>query len=280
MKSLSHHSKVIESDFKKIAEYMKTCKCNLLLLAGVLTLLSGCVSTLPEKNKVKDPQVYEQKNLEIAYGFLQQGLPNRAIGRLEEILKVNSHSARAYGMLGVVYQRQGEYLLAEEKFKRSLRIQSGASDVRNNYGVLLYELERYDDARDQFEKVTEDIYYEQRSRAFENLGFVALKEMDMREAEKNFQRALRLDNNLPRASLEMAQLSLDRRNYVDAERYYKNYQNLARSGRPTARSLWLGIQLAQVFRDRKALDEYADTLTRLYPGSQEYRNYQASLRNE
>ncbi|MCL6269018.1 type IV pilus biogenesis/stability protein PilW [Sansalvadorimonas sp. 2012CJ34-2] len=259
---------------------MKTCKRNALLLAVILTLLSGCVSTLPDKKKIKDPVVYEQKNLEIAHGFLQKGYPARAISRLEEILKVNKNSARAYGMLGVVYQAQGEYTLAEKNFKRSLRIDSDASDVRNNYGVLLYELDRHKEARIQFEKVTEDIYYEQRSRTFENLGFVALKVKDVKEAEKNFQRALRLDNNLPRASLEMAQLSLDKRNYVDAERYYKNYQNLARSGRPTARSLWLGIQIAQALRDREALDENADKLTRLYPGSQEYRKYQASLRNE
>ena len=252
----------------------------LLLLTLGLSLLAGCVSTLPEKNKAKDPVVYEQKNLEIAHGFLRQGYPARAIGRLEEILKVNSNSARAYGMLGVVYQSQGEYGLSEKSFKRSLKINPEASDVRNNYGVLLYELDRLKEAQRQFERVTEDIYYEHRSRAFENLGLVALKGKRPEEAEKYFQRAVRLDASLPRAHMEMAQLSFNKGNYVDAERYYKNYQNLARSGRPTARSLWLGIQLAQVFRDRGALEEYADKLTRLYPGSQEYRKYQASLRNE
>ena len=259
---------------------MNNCKRNVLLLTLVLGLLGGCVSTLPEKNKVKDVAVYEQKNLEIAHGFFQQGYPARAIGRLEEILKLNNSSSRAYGMLGVVYQSQGEYELAEKSFERSLRITPDASDVRNNYGVLLYQLDRLGEASRQFEKVTEDVYYEHRSRAFENLGLVALKGDSPREAEKYFQRALRLDNNLPRASLEMVQLSFDQGNYVDAERYYKNYQNLARSNHPTARSLWLGIQLAQVFRDRGTLEEYADKLTRLYPGSQEYRKYQASVRNE
>ncbi|WP_281646247.1 type IV pilus biogenesis/stability protein PilW [Parendozoicomonas sp. Alg238-R29] len=249
------------------------------LIFGVVLSVSGCVSTLPDEKATRDPAVYEQKNLGIAFGFLQQGYPARAIGRLEEILKVNSNSARAYGMLGVVYQSQGEYDLAVKNFSRSLSIDSSASDVRNNYGVLLYETGKYTQARTQFEKVTEDVYYQQRSRAFENLGFVALKMSDSEQAKKQFERALRLDRNLPKASLEMTDLLIESGNYVEAERFFENYQRLSDS-RPEARGLWLGIKLARVFKKYDQLDEYADQLTRFYPGSQEYRNYRASLRND
>lgn len=246
------------------------------LLASLV--LTGCVSTLPAERPARDPVAFEQRNLEIAFGFLQQGYPGRAIGRLDEILKINNRSARAYGMLGVVYQSQGEYKLAEENFSRSLSIDSSASDVRNNYGVLLYETGKYNQAREQFQRVTEDVYYQQRSRAFENLGFVALKTEDPGLAKQHFERALRLDRNLPRASFEMAELLFTDGNYVESERFYMNYQRLT-PGRPGARSLWLGIQLARVFKDKDRLNEYVEQLTRFYPGSQEYRNYQASLRN-
>ena len=253
---------------------------HVLTLFVILALMAGCVSTLPEKNKIKDPEVFEQKNLEIAYGFLQEGLPLRAIGRLEAILKINRQSARAYGMLGVVYQSQGEYALAEKNFQRSLDLDFKASDVRNNYGVLLYDMGRLDDARKAFLKVSEDVYYERRSRAFESLGFVALKTGDVTGAQQNFQRALRLDRNLARVSLELARLSFDQGQYVEAEGFFKNYQRLVTQERPTARSLWMGIELSRVFEDRDALEGYVDELTRLYPGSEEYRKYQASSRNE
>ncbi|MTI12979.1 type IV pilus biogenesis/stability protein PilW [Sansalvadorimonas verongulae] len=254
-------------------------RSSLKTLALVASLaLSGCVSTLPPERPARDPATFEQKNLDIAFGFLQEGYPGRAIGRLNEILKVNRRSARAYGMLGVVYQSQGEYDLAEDNFARSLSIDSSASDVRNNYGVLLYEQGKYTKAREQFLRVTEDVYYQQRSRAFENLGFVALQMNDLAQARQQFERALRLDRNLLRASLEMAELLYNDGNYVESERFYNNYLRLS-TGRPGARSLWLGIKLARVFKDKDRLDEYVDQLTRYYPGSQEYRNYQASLRN-
>ncbi|WP_165767118.1 type IV pilus biogenesis/stability protein PilW [Parendozoicomonas haliclonae] len=255
-------------------------KAALLTLAASFTL-AGCVSTLPPEGQKKvEPEIFEQKNLEIAHGFLQQGYPQRAISRLEEILKVNRQSARTYGMLGVVYQSQGEYDLAEKNFVRSLDIDSDASDVRNNFGVLLYTTGKYDQARKQFELATDDIYYDNRSRAFENLGFVSLQTGDREEARQLFKRALRLDQNLVRASLELTDMFHEDGNFVESERYFQNYQRLTQNSRPSPRALLLGIELARVFRQENRLADYADQLTRFYPGSAEYRKYQASLRND
>ena len=266
-------------DNPKVCVLAKTWFLKIWFLVVVMAL-GGCVSTLPPVDKAKNPALFEQKNLEIAYGFLQEGYPARAISRLEEVLKVNRNSSQAYGMLGVVYQSQGEYKLAEKNFVRALSIDSSASDVRNNYGVLLFETGKYNEARVQFQQVTEDIYYDQRSRAFENLGFVALQGKDPRSARELFQRALRLDQNLPKASLELTELFFENGDYVEAERFYSNYRRLTRYSRPTARGLWLGIKLSKVFNQDDQLNEYAEQLARYYPGSQEYRKYQALLRND
>ncbi len=244
-------------------------------LAGVV--LSGCVSTLPPEGRAVDAEVYEQKKLGIAYGFFVNGYPTRALDQLQEILSVNSKSAKAYGMLGVIQKSQGELQLAKEYFRKSLSLDSSASDVRNNYGVLLFELGEYDAAKGEFQKVTEDVYYGQRSRAFENLGIVDLKMGDEDGAMKHFERALRLDQNLPIANLELSEMLFDIKNYVDAERYYQTYLNLTKNSRPTARALWLGIQLARIFDQPDQLSEYADQLARFYPESAEYREYRESL---
>ncbi len=255
---------------------LKRCMQMLTLAAGVS--LSGCVSTLPSESNVRDPEVYEQKNLDIAIGFLEKGYPERAIARLNEVLKENKGSFRAYGILGVAYREQGEYPLAEDSFKRSLDLNPAASDVRNNYGGLLFLTGKYKEAQKQFERVTEDIYYVNRSRAFENLGFVALKMNNRDEARTQFERALRLDQNIPAASLELAEILLEDGNYVESERYFGHYENLTRRVRPSSRALWLGIQLARIFDQRDKFEQYAELLARYYPGSKEYREYKASLR--
>lgn len=241
-------------------------------------LLSGCASTFVSEDGERDQELHEQKNLEIAYGFLVNGYPFRAIERLQEILKVNPDSAKAYGMLGVVYKAQGELELAKQNFKKSLKMDPTASDVRNNYGVLLFEEGDYTGAQKEFLKVTEDVYYTQRSRAFENLGIVDLRLNNEEGAKAHFERALRLDHNLPVATFELAEILFDARDYVASEGYYQSYLAMTKGMRPSASGLWLGIQLAKVFEQTEQMKGYIDQLSRFYPESAEYREYLASLK--
>ena len=247
-----------------------------ILLTSVL--LSGCVGTLSSEGKAQDQEVHEQKNLEIAYGFLVNGYPFRAIERLQGILKANPDSAKAYGMLGVVYKAQGELELAKQNFQKSLKLDPDASDVRNNYGVLLYEQGDYTGAQKEFRRVTEDIYYSQRSRAFENLGIVDLRLNNGEKAKAHFERALRLDHNLPVAAFELAEILFDKKDYVASEGYYQSYLAMTKGQRPSARGLWLGIQLAKIFKQTEQMRSYVDQLSRFYPESAQYREYLASLK--
>ncbi len=234
----------------------------------VLLPLAGCVSTSSDASS--DDDNYEQKNLEIAYGFLTHGYPQKAISRLEKILERNSRSSRAYGVLGVVYQQQGEYALAEKNFEKALDLNSEDSGIRNNYGTLLFETGRYDEAEEAFEEVTQDIYYDNRSRAFENLGFVALKQGEKTEAKERFSRALRLQPNLAASSLELARIYFSEGYYPEA---FKHYQQFDVYGQQTPDSLWLGIRVARAVDQMPLAFQYASTLSKLYPGSDEYREY-------
>ena len=89
-------------------------------------------------------------------------------------------------------------------------------------------------------------------------------------AQEHFQRALRLNARQPRALLEMAALSYERREYVPARNYYERYTGLSEQN---ARSLLLGIRLAKVFADPDKAASYGLQLKRLYPASREYQQY-------
>ena len=147
---------------------------------------------------------------------------------------------------------------------------SEASDIRNNYGTLLFETGRYSEAEEAFEEVTQDIYYDNRSRAFENLGFVALKQDEKGEAEERFSRALRLQPNLPGSSLELARIYFSKGYYPEAFKYYQQFDVY---GQQTPDSLWLGIRVARAVDQIPLAVKYASTLSKLYPGSDEYREY-------
>lgn len=226
--------------------------------------LTGCLTASPDDKR------YEKRNLEIAHGFLVSGYPQRAISRLEKILERYSRSSRAYGMLGVAYQQQGEYALAEKNFEKSLNLNSHDSSVRNNYGTLLFEMGRYDDAKEVFEEVGRDIYYDNRSRAFENLGLVAVKQGEQARAKEYFSRALRLEPGLATSSLELARIYFAQGYYREAFEYYQQFEA---HGRQTPDALWLGIKVARAVDRMSLAARYASTLRKLYPGSDEYREY-------
>ena len=259
---------------------MNLLKKNTLLIVCVVSVLSGCISTASHQTRATDPGLFEQKNLEIAQGFLIQGLPARAIGRLQAIIKVKPDSAPAYGLLAVVYQHQGEYGLALKNFRRSLRLNPQASDVRNNYGVLLYEQKRYKEALREFQRVTGDVYYERRSRAFENMGLVSLRLNRQARAASYFQRAVRLENSLWRAHLELAAIAWEKGDVAQADRHFKTVELARRSAHLSSRALFLGIKIAKRLQDDARVQRYAEQLARLHPGSEEYRAYQVSLSYE
>lgn len=253
---------------------MKNCNDNLInsifrlcVCLAVLLPLAGCMGTGRSSDEI---DTYERKNLEIAAGFLSNGYPQKAISRLEKVIKRNGHSYRIYGMLGVVYQQQGEYTLAENSFEKALDLNGDASDIYNNYGTLLFKMGRYDEAGEAFEKATQDIYYDHRSRAFENLGFVALKKGNKEEAKKRFARALRLEPNLASSSLELARIYFFDGRYSEA---FKYFQVSDASGQLSSKSLWLGIRIARAVDKTDLANGYVSTLKKRYPDSDEYRQY-------
>lgn len=245
----------------------------LYIYLAVFLLLMGCVST-DSDTLSNDVDKYERKNIEIASGFLRNGYPQRAISRIEKILNKNSRSYRAYGMLGIVYQHQEEYGLAKESFEKALALNDDASDIRNNYGTLLFAMGHYDEAKQILEKVTEDTYYDHRSRAFENLGLVALKQKNKAEAKKRFERALSLEPRLSSSSLELAKIYFSDGYYPEAFQYFQQFD--AAGDRLLPDTLWLGLRIARAVDRMDLADEYASTLSKLYPSSDEYRKYKRS----
>ena len=194
-----------------------------------------------------------EKNLQLATQFLNINQPLKAITRLQKVLKANPDSAEAFGLLGTIYQHQGEYDLAGKNFKKALELAPDDSNIRNNYGTLLYAKKRYRDAAKQFHRVTKDVYYGNRDRVFENLGATYLRMGNTEKAIGYYQRALRLNAFLSGANLKLAEIFMLQ---DQPEKAYRCYINFVRNGRQTAESLWLGIRIAS----RTNHPEQGDTL--------------------
>ena len=236
---------------------------------GILTLLlRGCVTTSDQPRRQTNPTEARDAYIQLGLGYLQKGETERAKGPLQEALKIDSRSEAAHVALALVFQQEGEVKSAEQHFRSALTAAPNNARILNNYGAFLMEQQRYSEALGYFSKASEDTFYGERSRVFENLG-LAYRRLDRNEeAKASFERALRLNSSQPMALLELARIEFDSENYVPAWNYYLGFTQLSAQN---ASSLWLGVQLARRFNDHNRAASYALQLRRLYPATPEAR---------
>ena len=242
----------------------------IIVLLG-LFLVTGCVTeTTGIQKKEVDPQELAEKLINLGVGYLNQGDYTRAKVNLRKALDIDSRSALAHTMFGVLFEREGEDRLAEEHFKKAIRIDPDFSLARNNYGGFLFAQGRFEDAVRQLIAATNDRFYLKRPHAFENLGVSYLSLGETVKAEEAFVRAVELNFSQSRALLELANIRFDQRNFVESRRLYQRHASV--SGQ-SARSLWLCVRLARVFDDTDQEASCALLLRNIFPASDEYKQY-------
>jgi len=246
-------------------------------LVSILLLIQIGCTTHPLNQHVKNNALLEKKNLQLASQYLSINQPLKAITRLQKVLNLNPKSSEAYGLLGIVYQYQKEYGLSEKSFKKALQLAPTNSNIRNNYGALLYAKQQYIEAAKQFHHVTKDVYYGNRDRVFENLGATYLKMGNIQESINYYQRALRLNAFLSSASLKLAEIFFEQKKMGKAFAFYTDF---AKNGHQSAESLWLGIRLAYEINKAEQALIYGKQLKALYTQSPEYKRYQTLLNDE
>ena len=134
--------------------------------------------------------------------------------------------------------------------------------------MFLFGQNRFKEAKKQFGKVVDDVYYAHRAAAFRNLGLCSLALEEIDEAEEAFRRSAAMDRTESIARLEIAHILFIEGKFPQAQKYLDQYRKLVRTATP--RSLLLGVKLAQKFDDKDRVASYSMVLRNLYPASAEY----------
>jgi len=243
------------------------------LLSGLI--LSACVSETTGGFDRAPPDEALDNYLRLAQGYLEQGDLASTRRHLNNASEIDPNNSDIYGVWGLIYTLEGDLDLADDSFRRAIRLDSRNSQVRNNYAAFLYSNQRFDDAYDQLQEVVADTAYPNRAQAFENMGLAAIQLQRLNDAEFAFNRALQLNGNRLRSTLELADLNLQRSNLAGARDYYQRFLTLQQffNLQQTARSLWVGIQLEDAGGNNARLQEYAALLAERFPDSTEYALY-------
>ena len=258
--------------------YRVGLKARLGMLVSGFLLVQGLVGCVTETNdplaQNRDPQKAARAYVEAGTMYMQRGKMEHANRTLTRAYEIAPDDPAVNNALALFYSIEGNDEQIEKHFKKALSEDPEFSQARNNYAAYLFDKGKYDEAIAQLERVTKDYKYLRRFKAFENLGICYLRKDDLESAKASFNRALQLNSNLPVALLEMADIALTEGDSRMASRYLKKYESIAQ---PSPRQLWIGIRLQRRLGDKDKLASYELALKNMFPGSEEYKEYKASL---
>ena len=174
--------------------------------------------------------------------------------------------------MALLYKYENDPEREEFHYKKALRADRNFAPALNNYGTMLYSRGAYQDALEKFERAANDPSYQGRGSAWANMGRCYRQLGNDDAAEKAFVKAIRLDPRAVTPNLELAELYQRQDRMRLAWDYYQQY--LQRSGRQSARSLWLGIRLASRLGHEDQQSSYELALENMHRRSGEYREWQ------
>ncbi len=241
-------------------------------LLGVLVAVSGCVTSSsrpepPETNK-EDAARY---NLELGISYLRQNNLQVAREKLERAIREEPGLARAHAVLGIVFERLEDPKGAEREYRRAVDLDRSDPDSLNL--LAIFTCSRKEEPREALKlfdraiAVPLSVKAANRPMLYTNAGTCA-KGVNPALAESYLRAALNLDPRFADALFQMADVSLERGNALQARGFLERY--LAQ-GKATPAALWLGVRIEESLSDTKAARRYGDQLREDFPESAETR---------
>ena len=252
-----------------------------IILIITITGLTACSTKedIVVDKKVQEPDLIQASalNVQLALGYIERDQLNIAQEKLDKAIEQNPKNVDAYTTYAYLKRIINEFDVAEDYYLEALDIKSTDPNIHNNYGGLLCQMGRYDEALEQIQKAYENPFYETQYLAYANAGTCLLQKGDYKEAERMLRKALREQPSYASALISMAEIGVSTEKYMMARAYIQRYHAVAR---PSAESLWLQIQSEKALGAQEHYLKYARQLIREFPDSDEAGLLEEMAKNE
>lgn len=230
----------------------------------ISALLSACAGNT--RNAASGGDEAAEINMRLGLNYMQRGDYEFALEKLEKALQQDPNLPSAHNTIALLYQRLREVEKAEHHFNKAVDLAPEYSEAQNNYGAFLCQQQRYDEAEERFLIAVENPLYQSVAQAYENAGLCAMQDGDIAKAEGYFRRALQFEPTLGKSLLQMAEISYQQQNYLQARGYVQRFHDAATW---TARALLVGIKTENKLGDEDAVSSYVLILRSRFPDSDE-----------
>lgn len=251
------------------------------LLGGLALALAGCISSssrppLPGTSS-EDAAQY---NMQLGISYLRQNNLQAARDKLEKALEQEPSLATAHAALGLVFERLEDPSGAERHYRRAVDLNGSDPDNLNALAVFTCSRrQKPEEALKLFDRaiaIPLSVSAANRPMLNTNAGTCA-KRFDLVRSENYLREALAEDPRFPDALLQLAEVTLERGNALQARGFLERFLAAAK---PTPSALWLGVRIEESLGDARAARRYGDQLRRDFPDAVETRRLIETSRSQ
>lgn len=237
------------------------------LTAVALLLASACTTTGGMVRPGVEPDLEEAAKLNTQLGieYLRKGEDAAAMEKLKKALDQDDGQGMAHAVIAFLYQRQGEFDLADKHYRKALSRNDEDPSTLNNYGVFLCGRGEFRKAEKMFLEATEIRANTAIEDSWANAGS-CLRTREPKRAEDYLRNALKIDPRHPNALAQLAELTYDKQDYLRARAFLQRYQSVARD---TSQTLYVAVRTERALGDLQAARVYERRLRSEFPGSRE-----------
>ncbi len=169
-------------------------------------ILGAAVSCGPRKPQISNQpkELTMVEKVRMADSFHTAGRMNDALEILAEVVAEHPENAQLQTVYGEYLFLAGRYPAAEERLNRALELDPYLTDARNWLGACLAQQQRYDEAREQYERALRDPAYPSPQMIYLNLGMLYREQGLDDKGIEQLRRAVQIDPRYFKAHFELA----------------------------------------------------------------------------
>lgn len=159
------------------------------------------------------PDRRAKENARISYDVgvtaFDRGDTREALRALLASVRADPNLPETHNALGLVYHASGKEALALEHYRRALALRPKFSEAQNNLGILLLDMDRYEEAIAAFEAALSDMLYPTPVLAQGNLGWALYRSGQVTEGRERIAGAVGQDPQFCRGYEWLMRIALD-----------------------------------------------------------------------
>jgi type IV pilus assembly protein PilF len=218
-----------------------------------------------------------QINARLGVEYMKQGQLAIAREKIDKALQQNPRDPGTQMAAGLLYEQLREVDRAEKHYRLALKYDSDNPEAQNALGAFFCRNGQPKKGEATFLEAARNPLYRTPAVAYTNAGVCARQAGRLDEAEEYLRYAVGQRNPYPEALLQMANVSFERGNYLQARAFLERYL-VTTSG--TAGVLLLGYQVEMALGSQDGAREYAVRLKDRFPDSPETRTLDDLMQKE